>query len=103
MERITVSGPDGTYEIPEGKESAAARRLASFENAWERLTARQGEVTARMEALKAEGKQKTPNGTPDGPLTHYPPLRPLGGGVLPPPTPPPPYWGRRVLLIWVHK
>ena len=59
MERITVSGPDGTYEIPEGKESAAARRLASFENAWERLTARQGEVTARMEALKAEGKQKT--------------------------------------------
>ena len=59
MERITVSGPDGTYEIPEGQESAAARRLASFENAWERLTARQGEVTARMEALKAEGKQNT--------------------------------------------
>ena len=59
MERITVSGPDGTYEIPEGQEGAAARRLASFENAWERLMARQGEVTARMEALKAEGKQKT--------------------------------------------
>ena len=59
MERITVSGPDGTYEIPEGQESAAARRLASFENAWERLTARQGEIAAKMEALKAQGKQKT--------------------------------------------
>ena len=59
MERITVPGPDGDYGIPAGREEEAARRLSAFENAWERLVVRQGEVTARMEALKAQGKQKT--------------------------------------------
>ena len=59
MERITVPGPDGDYGIPADREEEAARRLAAFENAWERLVVRQGEVTARMEALKAQGKQKT--------------------------------------------
>lgn len=59
MERITASGNCGEWTIPAGREGEAARRLACFENAYERLTARQGEIAARMEALKAQGKQKT--------------------------------------------
>ena len=39
-------------------ESAAAR-LAAFEDAYERLMARQQEIVTRMEALKSQGKQKT--------------------------------------------
>ena len=47
------------WEIPAGREGDAAARLASFENAWERLLTRQGEIAARMEDLKARGKQKS--------------------------------------------
>ncbi len=59
MERITARGDDGIWTIPPEQNGAAAARLAAFENAYERLTARQGEIAARMEALKTQGKQKT--------------------------------------------
>ncbi len=54
-----MPGPQGGWEIPAGREGDAAVRLAAFENARERLLARQGEIAARMEALRAQGKQKT--------------------------------------------
>ena len=54
-----MPGPQGGWEIPTGREGDAAVRLAAFENARERLRARQGEIAARMEALRAQGKQKT--------------------------------------------
>ena len=54
-----MPGPQGGWEIPAGREGDAAVRLATFENARERLLARQGEIAARMEALRAQGKQKT--------------------------------------------
>ena len=44
MERITVSGPDGGWTIPEGRQEEAARRLAAFENAAQRLARRHGEL-----------------------------------------------------------
>ena len=53
MERITVPGPDGGFSVPAGLEQEAA------EDAYERLTARRSELAGRMEALKAQGKQKT--------------------------------------------
>lgn len=59
MERITVSGPDGGWTIPEGRQEEAARRLAAFENAAQRLACRHGELAGRMEQLKAEGRQKS--------------------------------------------
>ena len=59
MERITVSGPDGAWTVPAGREGEAAQRLAAFESAYERLTVRQGEIAARMDALRNQGKQKT--------------------------------------------
>ena len=42
MERITVPGPDGGFSVPAGLEQEAEEELAG-----------------RMEALKAQGKQKT--------------------------------------------
>ena len=54
-----MPGPDGSYQIPDGMEGKAAGRLAAFENAFQRLTQRQRELAARMEELKAQGKQKT--------------------------------------------
>lgn len=59
MERITVPGPNGSYLIPEGRQAEAARRLAAFENAYQRLTDRRTELAGRMETLRAQGKQKT--------------------------------------------
>ena len=53
MERITVPGPDGGFSVPAGLEQEAA------EDAHGRLLARQEELAGRMEALKAQGKQKT--------------------------------------------
>ena len=53
MERITVPGPDGGFSVPAGLEQEAAERLGRYEDAHGRLLARQ------MEALKAQGKQKT--------------------------------------------
>ena len=41
MERITVPGPDGGFSVPAGLEQEAE------------------ELAGRMEALKAQGKQKT--------------------------------------------
>lgn len=58
MDRIAIPGPEGSWVIPEGQE-AAARRLAAFERAYQRLTDRREELAGRMEALKAQGKQKT--------------------------------------------
>lgn len=59
MERITKKDSAGSWVIPaEEMESAAARR-AAFEDAYERLMARQQEIVTRMEALKSQGKQKT--------------------------------------------
>ena len=59
MERITVPGPDGGFSVPAGLEQEAAERLGRYEDAYERLTARRRELAGRMEALKAQGKQKT--------------------------------------------
>ena len=59
MARITRKDPSGVWRIPPELDEAAAARLAAFEDAYERLTARQGEISAKMEALKAQGKQKT--------------------------------------------
>ena len=59
MERITVPGPDGGFSVPAGLEQEAAERLGRYEDAYERLTARRSELAGRMEALKAQGTQKT--------------------------------------------
>ena len=59
MERITVPGPDGGFSVPAGLEQEAAERLGRYEDAYERLTARRSELAGRMEALKAQGEQKT--------------------------------------------
>ena len=59
MERITVPGPDGGFSVPAGLEQEAAERLGRYEDAHGRLLARQEELAGRMEALKAEGNQKT--------------------------------------------
>ena len=53
MERITEKDSSGRWTIPPELEEAAAARLAAFEDAYERLMARQGEIAAKMEALKA--------------------------------------------------
>ena len=58
MERITKKNSAGSWVIPAEEMESAAARLAAFEDAYERLTARQGEISAKMEALKAQGKQK---------------------------------------------
>ena len=59
MERITVPGPDGGFSVPAGLEQEAAERLGRYEDAHGRLLARQEELAGRMEALKAQGQQKT--------------------------------------------
>ena len=59
MERITVPGPDGGFSVPAGLEREAAERLGRYEDAHGRLLARQEELAGRMEALKAQGQQKT--------------------------------------------
>ena len=59
MERITKKDSAGSWSIPAERAEEAAIRLAAFEDAYERLTARQQEIMTRMEALKAQGKQKT--------------------------------------------
>ena len=59
MERITVPGPDGGFSVPAGLEQEAAERLGRYEDAHGRLLARQEELAGRMEALSAQGKQKT--------------------------------------------
>ena len=59
MERITLVRPEGGYALPEGGEEAALQRLGCFEDAYDRLTVRRAEVTERMEALKAQNRQKT--------------------------------------------
>ena len=59
MERITRKDPTGNWSIPAEQAEAATARLAAFEDAYERLVARQQEIVGRMEALKAQGKQRT--------------------------------------------
>ena len=59
MERITKKDSAGSWVIPDEEMESAAARLAAFEDAYERLMARQQEIVTRMEALKAQGKQKT--------------------------------------------
>ena len=59
MERITVPGPDGGFSVPAGLEQEAAERLGRYDDSHGRLLARQEELAGRMEALKAQGKQKT--------------------------------------------
>lgn len=59
MERITKKDSAGSWVIPAEEMESAAARLAAFEDAYERLMARQQEIVTRMEALKAQGKQKT--------------------------------------------
>lgn len=59
MERITQRGPQGEWVIPVGREREAARRLAGFEQAHQRLAQRREELARRMDGLKAQGKEKT--------------------------------------------
>ena len=59
MERITVPTQPKGWAVPAGREAEAAERLGRFEDAWACLEARRTEVTDRMEALKAQGKQKS--------------------------------------------
>ena len=59
MERITVALPDGQYQVPPGLEQAAVQRLGQLEDACQRLTARQEEISRRMEELKVQGRQKS--------------------------------------------
>ena len=59
MERITKKDSAGSWVIPDEEMESAAARLAAFEDAYERLMARQQEIVTRMEALKSQGKQKT--------------------------------------------
>ncbi|WP_300295006.1 hypothetical protein [uncultured Intestinimonas sp.] len=59
MERLTTPGPGGSYALPPGGEVAAIRRLGQFEDAYERLRARHAEIAERMEAMKAQGRQKS--------------------------------------------
>ena len=59
MERITVPTQPKSWAVPAGREAEAAERLGRFEDAWACLEARRTEVTDRMEALKAQGKQKS--------------------------------------------
>ena len=59
MERITKKDSAGSWVIPAEEMESAAARLAAFEDAYERLMARQQEIVTRMEALKSQGKQKT--------------------------------------------
>ena len=59
MERLTMPGPGGSYALPPGGEAAAIRRLGQFEEAYERLRARHAEIAERMEAMKAQGRQKS--------------------------------------------
>lgn len=59
MERITKKNSAGSWVIPAEEMESAAARLAAFEDAYERLMARQQEIVTRMEALKSQGKQKT--------------------------------------------
>lgn len=58
MDRIAIPGPEGSWVIPEGQEEAAARRLAAFERAYQRLTDRQEELAGRMEALRPRGSRR---------------------------------------------
>ena len=59
MERITVPTQPKGWAVSAGREAEAAERLGRFEDAWACLEARRTEVTDRMEALKAQGKQKS--------------------------------------------
>ena len=59
MERITVAAQPEGWAVPAGREAEAAERLGRFEDAWAQLEARQAQGAARMEALKAQGKQKS--------------------------------------------
>ena len=51
MERITEKDSSGRWSIPSEQSEAAAARLAAFENAYERLIARQSENAAKRQAL----------------------------------------------------
>ena len=58
MKRYTQKTPEGWAVAPEERE-AALERLAAFENAYQALLEQQEELTARMEPLKAAGRQKS--------------------------------------------
>lgn len=59
MERITVPGPDGGFSVPAGLEQEAAERLGRYEDAHGACWPARRSWPGRMEALKAQGKQKT--------------------------------------------
>ena len=66
MKRLTAKTPEG-WVIPReelvpldgGMGGPAARRLAAFEEMAQRLLNQQGELSARLEGLRREGKTKT--------------------------------------------
>mgnify|MGYP005815899947 CR=1 FL=1 len=59
MERLTTPGPGGGYALPPGGEAAALRRLGELLDAYGRLGAPHAEIAERMEAMKAQGRQKS--------------------------------------------
>lgn len=58
MERLTYQGPQG-WQVEEGRLAEALERLARFETAYEDILREQEELAAKMEPLKAAGRQKS--------------------------------------------
>lgn len=58
MERLTYQGPQG-WQVEEGRLAEALERLARFETAYEGILREQEELAAKMEPLKAAGRQKS--------------------------------------------
>lgn len=58
MERMTYKTEAG-WQVPEGQLEEALERLARFEDAYEAILADQEALTAKLEPLKAAGKQKS--------------------------------------------
>jgi len=59
MERLTKKNNDGKYYIDEADITEITQRLAAFENAYEDLLSSMMELPAKLEKLRAEGKEKT--------------------------------------------
>ena len=68
MQRLTTKLPDGTFAVDaavvrandDGTAGGAAiDRLGAFEDVYEALSARQSELEARIDALKAQGRARS--------------------------------------------
>jgi len=59
MDRLTAKNKDGRYAIPDSSIEEAIQRLGLFEDAQEELFDSQKQIPKDLEALRAEGKEKT--------------------------------------------